>query len=100
MNSRRPVNSTVRLLLGLRMRTKIIVAFITGVAILILGSYTYLSAAVGRCRHPSQFARFSPTIAMAVIHPNEGRAARAFNLYRDAIASPNLHRIRNLAAEK
>src|SRR5436190_5450740 len=82
------------------MRTKIIVAFITVVAILILGSYTYLSAAVGRCLNPSQFARFSTTIAMAVIHPNEGGAARAFNLYRQAMASPTLTGFVNLDGQK
>lgn len=69
---------------------KIIVAFIIVVAILVLGSYTYLSAAVGRCLNPSQFVRFSTTIAKAVIHPNEGGAARAFSLYRQAMASPTL----------
>ena len=72
------------------MRTKIIVAFITVVAILVLGSYTLLSAAVGRCLNPSQFVRFSTTIAMAVMHPNEGGVARAFSLYRQAMASPSL----------
>jgi hypothetical protein len=72
------------------MRRKIIIAFITVVAILVLGSYTYLSAAVGRCLNPSQFFRFSTTIAMAVIHSNEGGATRAFSLYRQAMASPTL----------
>src|SRR5881275_2287916 len=66
------------------MRRKIIIAVITFVAVLVLGSYIYLSAAVGRCLNPSQFVRFSTTIAMAVIHPNEGGAARAFSLYRQA----------------
>jgi hypothetical protein len=72
------------------MRTKIIVAFITVVATLVLGSYTYLSAAAGRCLNPSQFVRFSTTITKAVIHPSEGGAARAFSLYRQAIVSPTL----------
>jgi hypothetical protein len=72
------------------MRTKIIVAFITVVAILVLGSYTYLSAAAGRCLNPSQFVRFSTTITKAAIHPNEGGAGRAFSLYRQAIASQTL----------
>ena len=80
----------VRLLLALRMRRKIIIAVITVIAVLIVGSYTYLSAAVGRCLNPSQFVRFSTTIAMAVIHPHEGGAARAFSLYRQAMASPTL----------
>lgn len=72
------------------MRAKIIVAFITVVAILVIGSYTYLSAAAGRCLSPSQFVRFSTTIAVALIHPKEGGAARAFSLYRQAMASPTL----------
>jgi len=72
------------------MRRKIIVAFATAVAVLVLGSYTYLSAAVGRCLNPSQFVRFSTTIAMAITHPNEGGATRAFSLYRQAMASPSL----------
>jgi len=72
------------------MRRKIIIAFITGVAVLVLGSHTYLSTAVGRCLNPSQFVRFSTTIAIAVIHPNEGGAARALSLYRQAMASPTL----------
>jgi len=69
---------------------KIIIAFITVVAVLVLGSYTYFSATVGRCLNPSQFVRFSTTVAMAAIHPNEGGAARAFGLYRQAMASPTL----------
>ena len=72
------------------MRRKIIIAVIAVVAVLVLGSYTYLSAAVGRCLNPSQFVRFSTIIARAVIHPNEGGAARAFSLYRQAMASPTL----------
>src|SRR5438046_1036238 len=79
----------VRLLLALRMRRKIIIAVITAVAV-IVGSYTYLSAAVGRCLNPSQFVRFSTTIAMSVIHPNEGGAAGAFSLYRQVMTSPTL----------
>jgi hypothetical protein len=72
------------------MRRKIIIVSITVVAVLVLGSYTCLSAAVGRCLNPSQFVRFSTTIAMAVMHPNEGGAARAFSVYRQAMASPTL----------
>lgn len=72
------------------MRTRIIVASLTAAAVLLLCSYTYLSAAVGRCLNPSQFLRFSTTIAMAVIHPHEGGAGRAFSLYKQAMASPAL----------
>src|SRR5437868_768166 len=72
------------------MRTKIIVAFLTVAAVFVLCSYTCLSAAAGRCLNPSQFIRFSTTIAMAATHPNEGGAARAFSLYRRAMTSPAL----------
>src|SRR5256714_14485963 len=88
------------MLLAFRMRTKIIIAFITVVAVLVLGSYTYLSAAVGRCLNPSQFVRFSTTLALAVIHPHEGGAARAFSLYRQAMASPRLTGSLDLDGEK
>ena len=82
------------------MKRKIVIAFITVVAVLVLGSYTYLSAAVGRCLNPSQFVRFFSTIAMAVIHPNEGGAAGAFNLYRQAMASPTLTGSVDLGGQK
>jgi hypothetical protein len=72
------------------MRRKTIIASVTAVAILLLGSYTYLSAAIGRCLNPSQFVRFSTTIAMAITHPNKGGARRAFSLYRQAMTSPSL----------
>ena len=73
------------------MRRKLIFALITVVAVMVLGSYAYLSMAGGRCLNPSQFFRFSKTIATAVIHPNEGGAARAFSLYRQAMATPTLN---------
>src|SRR5690349_9216090 len=82
------------------MRRKIIIASITVAVVLVLGSYTYLSAAGGRCLNPSQFVRFSTTIAMAVLHPNEGGAARAFSLYKQAMASSTLNGSVDLDGQK
>jgi hypothetical protein len=66
---------------------KIVVGVLGFAALLLLSGYTYVSASVGRRLSPSEFARFSSTIAKSVIHPQEGGASRAFRLTRQALSS-------------
>src|SRR5437870_633169 len=69
------------------MRAKIILGLLTFAAAVLLFSYTYFSASVGRCLKPSEFARFSNTIVKAVIHPHEGGASRSLSLSKQALSS-------------
>ena len=67
--------SPMRILFGL---------LVLGGAVL-LSSYIYLSASVGRTLKVSEFARFSGTILKSLTHPHEGGASRALSLSKAAL---------------
>ena len=69
------------------MRMKIVVSLLALAVLVLLSGYTYVSASVGRRLSPSEFARFSSTIAKSVIHPHEGGASRALSLSKQALSS-------------
>jgi len=69
------------------MRMKLVVSLLAFAVLVLLSGYTFLSASVGRRLSPSEFARFSSTIAKSVLHPHEGGAARAFRLTKEALSS-------------
>jgi hypothetical protein len=66
---------------------KAVASLLAFAVLVLLSGYTYLSAAVGRRLSPSEFARFSSTIAKSVIHPHEGGASRALRLTKQALSS-------------
>ena len=69
------------------MRMKLVVSLLVFAALVLLSGYTYVSASVGRRLSPSEFARFSSTIAKSALHPHEGGAARALRLTKQALSS-------------
>ena len=69
------------------MRMKIVIGVLAFAVLVLLSSYTYVSASVGRRLTISEFARFSGTIAKSVVHPHEGGASRALGLTKQALSS-------------
>jgi hypothetical protein len=69
------------------MRMKIAIGLLVFAVLVLLSGYTYVSASIGRRLSPSEFARFSSTIAKSLMHPHEGGASRAFSLSKQALSS-------------
>lgn len=70
-----------------RLRIKLILLILAFPFTVLLFGYVYLSVWAGRALTPSEFARFSNTIAKSTIHPREGGASRALSLSRAALSS-------------
>ena len=69
------------------MRMKIAIGLLVFAVLILLSGYTYVSAFIGRRLSPSEFARFSSTIAKSVMHPHEGGTSRALSLSKQALSS-------------